>query len=845
MTEKEMLAAAIEYTKRGWVVHPLSKPIGDIKRSPGKRPILKKWEQLEKTPDLSAFPPGCNIGLVCGEVSGVTVVDVDSDLFMYDVFNGMEADIGTLRSHRTRGRCHIFFKYNPRLPASKHHALGLEILSNGNNAVLPPSKHISGDDYVWDEPENSDLKEMPIKIEENLIRLFKVESELNQLVKKCRHCFRDVLSRKPKPDMHGADGRQYMMAVCTDLKAKGAKEEHALMFAKMMYGHNGYDEAKTLDEWRKLNANKTWTCDVLSSTLSSYVDPDQCEKCAKRKERYAEERGGRLNESLGDAIKGVLFRNKLSLATEMQKHLPIFYDRARNYWIWNPEKKCWERSDETDILNAIRHATQEDVLSSKVRSEILTAIQLTGRERALKHPEKTWIQFKDKVYDLKKKAFFDATPEYFFTSPIAYSLGASMETPVIDKLFVDWVGEKEAPKLYEVIAYSLLDDYPIHRMFWLIGSGRNGKGQFFKIITKLLGIWNTTTSTLERLLESRFEVATLYTKKVVFMGETDFSTLKNTAELKRLTGDDMIRGEMKFKDQFDFWNTAKLVISTNSLPQTLDKTDAFFGRSIIFEFVNRYEISKSVVDTIPEVEFENLALKCVDVLSDLLERGAFKDEGTIEVKARRYAMHSEHVIQFLTMTYKEDVNGTVECRKAFDLFMTFCNLKGYRRLSFDEFKKAAQESFEVGLKNIGGVKRVWIYGIEEVGIDHIPAKEDKKSEEKLPELPTLPTVQLPPPLRALRVGIEVKQVNQVGTENKITSIVQESVTELTNQLLTYRQYLIECDLEVTTNNITEFAMKFTSTYHPVAPDGSLYTPSAIKGIASKLFKLTPVAVIEK
>ncbi|MDP2105429.1 MAG: phage/plasmid primase, P4 family, partial [Desulfobulbaceae bacterium] len=656
MTEKEMLAAVIEYTKRGWVVHPLSKPVGDIKKSPGKKPILREWEQLKKTPDLSAFPPGYNIGLVCGKASGVTIIDVDSDLFMQDVFNGMEADIGTLRSHRTKGRCHVFFKYNPRLPSSKHHALDLEILNNGNTAVLPPSKHISGDVYVWDEPDNSDLKEMPIKIEENLIRLFRIETELGQFVKKSRHCFRDVLSRKPKPDMHGSDGRQYMMAVCNDLKSKGAKEEHALMFAKMMYGHDGYDEEKTLDEWRKLDSSKTWRCDTLSSTLPGYVDPDRCEKCARRKEKYAEEKGGKLNEVLGDAIKGVFFQNKLSLAAEMQKRFPIFYDTERNYWLWNHEKTCWERRDETDVLNATRHATQEDVLSSKIRSEILTAIQLTGRERAPRKPNKTWIHFKDKVYDLKTKEFFDATPEYFFTSPIAYALGTSRETPVIDNLFIEWVGEKEAPKLYEIIAYSLLDDYPIHRMFWLIGSGRNGKGQFFKIITKLLGVWNTTTSTLERLLESRFEVATLYTKKVVFMGETDFATLKNTAELKRLTGDDMIRGEMKFKDVFDFWNTAKLIISTNSLPQTLDKTDAFFGRSIIFEFVNRYEISKSVVDTIPEVEFENLALKCVGILSDLLLRGTFKDEGTIEVKAKRYSMHSEHVIQFLAMTYKEDVN---------------------------------------------------------------------------------------------------------------------------------------------------------------------------------------------
>ncbi len=95
-----------------WVLHPLSSP-KDGGNSPGKRPFLKGWQTLQKTPDNipEYVKKGCNIGLVCGKASCVTVIDFDSDLFIPELFDGF--DINTLKSKRTEGREHDYFKYNP------------------------------------------------------------------------------------------------------------------------------------------------------------------------------------------------------------------------------------------------------------------------------------------------------------------------------------------------------------------------------------------------------------------------------------------------------------------------------------------------------------------------------------------------------------------------------------------------------------------------------------------------------------------------------------------------------------------------------------------------------------
>jgi len=262
-----------EYEKRKWIVHPLSSP-KDTGNSPGKKPLLKEWQKLAKTPGniKSYSDKRCNIGLVCGKASNVTVIDFDSLLFFDDIKNKVDAI--PLMSRRTEGRGHMYFEYNPDLPAQKHHDLGIEILNDGSNAVLPPSIHVSGEVYRWNDPDTP-IIQMPKKLEENLKKLFKTESELKQVLGKCRQCFKDVI--KKKPDVHGAEGRQFMVAISAELMAVGAKEEHLKLFSKLMYDRH-YDENITLRELSYIDPGKTWRCSTLKDKLPGYV-MNYCKDC--------------------------------------------------------------------------------------------------------------------------------------------------------------------------------------------------------------------------------------------------------------------------------------------------------------------------------------------------------------------------------------------------------------------------------------------------------------------------------------------------------------------------------------------------------------------------------------
>ena len=102
----------------------------------------------------------------------------------------------------------------------------------------------------------------------------------------------------------------------------------------------------------------------------------------------------------------------------------------------------------------------------------------------------TWIQFKDIIVDIKTGEEFPAIHEYFVTNPIPYELHNKryVNTPVMDKIFEEWVGKEHVKTLYEILAYSLIPSYPIHRLFCFIGAGLNGKSCYLRLIKKFVKI---------------------------------------------------------------------------------------------------------------------------------------------------------------------------------------------------------------------------------------------------------------------------------------------------------------------------------------------------------------------
>jgi putative DNA primase/helicase len=136
------------YLERGW--QPIPIPGGT------KAPRLKSWQDLrlmERDLD-SYFQNGDNIGILLGEVSG-DLLDVDLDapqtLTVADTFLPTTARV---HGRKSKPRSHRWYKspglHQPKKFVDIDGTCLLEIRSNGQQTVVPPSFHPSGEQLRWE-----------------------------------------------------------------------------------------------------------------------------------------------------------------------------------------------------------------------------------------------------------------------------------------------------------------------------------------------------------------------------------------------------------------------------------------------------------------------------------------------------------------------------------------------------------------------------------------------------------------------------------------------------------------------------------------------------------------------
>jgi len=411
------------------------------------------------------------------------------------------------------------------------------------------------------------------------------------------------------------------------------------------------------------------------------------------------------------------FTNYLEIAKVFVREQPIYYDTGKNWWIWNHGEFRWERVDETDLMNALDRYTKNPSVNGTIKNEIIESLKRVGREKTPKPVPPYWIQFKDTIVDIKTGKEKRASPEYFITNPIPWKLHPErfVNTPVLDRIFEEWVGKDYVKTLYEIIAYCLIPDYPINRLFCFIGGGMNGKSKFLELLCKFIGQHNCTSTELDVLLNSRFEVTRLHKKLVCQMGETNFNEMSKTSILKKLTGGDLIGFEYKNKNPFHEINYAKILISTNSLPTTTDKTIGFYRRWMIIDFPNQFSEQKNILEEIPEEEYESLALKCCFILKDLLEARKFHKEGSVEERMERYESRADFLQKFIEDFTEPSEPDEITKSDFYKKFKEWCRERRHREISETSLSKKMKEKGIIGGKKYynwmydgkGGDVRIW------------------------------------------------------------------------------------------------------------------------------------------
>lgn len=127
--------------------------------------------------------------------------------------------------------------------------------------------------------------------------------------------------------------------------------------------------------------------------------------------------------------------------------------------------------------------------------------------------------------------------------------------------------------LQRMVGYSLTGVVDEQVFFLLYGIGRNGKSTFYKTILKMMGEYAKTFSK-EIILKSKHDAfiqyerlfADLFGARLAVVPEWGVNESLNEDVIKRVTGDDNMRGRRLYQESVEFESTAKLWIIGNHKP---------------------------------------------------------------------------------------------------------------------------------------------------------------------------------------------------------------------------------------------------------------------------------------
>ncbi len=142
--------------------------------------------------------------------------------------------------------------------------------------------------------------------------------------------------------------------------------------------------------------------------------------------------------------------------------------------------------------------------------------------------------------------------------------------------------------LQRVMGYCLSGSVNEHALFFLYGTGRNGKGVFLNTLDALLGEYAGVAS-IETLMEAKgdrhpTELAMLQGKRLVIAQEVDEGGKWAESKIKMLTGGDPITARYMRQDFFTYDPQFKLVIAGNHKPAFRNVDEALRARLHLIPF---------------------------------------------------------------------------------------------------------------------------------------------------------------------------------------------------------------------------------------------------------------------
>ncbi len=232
--------------------------------------------------------------------------------------------------------------------------------------------------------------------------------------------------------------------------------------------------------------------------------------------------------------------------------------------------------------------------------------------------------------------------------------------------------------LRQWMGYLLIPDTTYQKMLFLLGRGANGKSVLCKVIEAMLGKENVSHAMLNRLGRAAVRVE-LAGKLANLSPDLPTQALKGDGYLKAIVSGDPVEAERKYSDSCTITPFCRLIVATNSMPETPDRSDGFFRRVIILTFNRQFNPEEQEPGLLDELlgELDGIIAWAVDGLRELLAAGEFTIPPSSAQALGDYRCEASPVQQFAEECLVNAPNGSgMPASHVFGVYSRWCAAHG-------------------------------------------------------------------------------------------------------------------------------------------------------------------------
>jgi putative DNA primase/helicase len=677
MSTNPLLAAALGYAARGWHVvamhHPLpsgSCDCGDPQcEHIGKHPrwhrelLTNGAKSASRDPELLtrwwSLWPDANVGIAMG-ASGLVALDEDprngGDLSNLAV---PPEDLRTLTSRSGGGGRHLIFTAPADFHLDGKPALpGIDVLVGNAILMAPPSLHLSGQHYRWEDglgPDDGVLRPLPASV-----------ADLLQPTPEPRSSVRASPLSETIPE---GERNTVLTSLAGSMRRRGMSQAAI--------------EAALLAE--------------NSARCVPPLNPAEVRAIAASVSRYAPEQSNRYQSTeFGNARRLV----------DHHGHELRFCHPWNKWLVWDGRR--WQMDVTAEVarrakatISAIigeaaslddeeeRKALFRWALRSETYGQLQSMLALAAIEQEVSilpdalDTDPWLLNCHNGTLDLRTATLRPHRPQDYLTQIASVDYDPAALAPtwhafLAQMLEEDW---ETIGYLQRLVGYSLTGE-PSERILPILwGGGANGKSTFLETLATMLGDYAKRTPA-ETLLSKRAgsipnDIARLQGSRFVVASESDETRRLDEAIVKHLTGNERVTVRFMRAEWFEFNPAFTLWLATNHRPIITGTDDAIWDRIRLIHFSVRLaeeERDKTLLHRL-HAELPGILAWAVQGCLDY-QREGLKTSARVRSVTAEYRQEMDDVGQFLDDCCVFHANHSVPVAILYEAYRGWCALNG-------------------------------------------------------------------------------------------------------------------------------------------------------------------------